>query len=59
MDDGGSRRDIGGCVRLSFKLRAVSFKLRLDLGNYKIVSVCKFTVNAFCTETRLFNLRRN
>ena len=26
-DDDGYRRDIVGCVRLSFKLRAVSFKL--------------------------------
>ena len=66
MDDKGSRKDIVGCVRLSFKLRAFSFKLRafsfklrLVLVNYKIVSICKFTVNAFCTKSRLFNLRRN
>ena len=28
MDDEGYRRDIVGCVRLSFKLREFSFKLR-------------------------------
>ena len=45
MDDEGYRRDIVGCVRLSFKLRAFS--------------LCKFTVSAFCTKTRLFNLGSN
>ena len=52
MDDEGSRRDIVGCVRLSFKLRAFSFKSRA-------FSLCKFTVSVFCTKTRLFNLGRN
>ena len=27
-DDEGSRKDIVGCVRLSFKMRGFSFKLR-------------------------------
>ena len=49
MDDEGYRRDIVGCVRLSFKLRAFSFKSRA-------FSLCKFTVSVFCTKTRLFNL---
>ena len=52
MDEEGSRRDIVGCVRLSFKLRAFSFKSRA-------FSLCKFTVSVFCTKTPLFNLGRN
>ena len=54
---------------LSFKLRAFSFKLRafgfklqvacLVVVNHKIVNMCKFTVSAFCTKTRLFNLKQN
>ena len=57
MDDEGLRRDIVGCVRLSLKLRAFSFKLRrLILVNHKRVNICKFNVNAFCTKIRLFNL---
>ena len=45
-DDEGSRRDIVGCMRLSFKLRlilscviSVSSCVRLVLLNYKIVFV--------------------
>ena len=49
MDYEGYRRDIVGCVRLSFKLRAFSFKSRA-------FSLCKFTVSVFCTKTSLFNL---
>ena len=59
MDDEGSRRDIVECVRLNFKLRLVLSCVRLVLVNYKIVNVCKFTVYAFCTKTRLFKLKRN
>ena len=33
--------------------------VRLVLLKYKLVSICKSTVDAFCTKTRLFNLRRN
>ena len=39
MDDEGSRRDIVGCVRLSFKLRAFTFNYVLYKCMYCII-VC-------------------
>ena len=40
-DDEGSRRDIVGCVRLSFKLRLIL----VNHSVVKIVDICKFSVN--------------
>ena len=67
----GTTRDFAGtlwdacvlalsCVRLILScVRLVLSCVRLVLVNYKIVDICKFTVNTFCTKTRLLNLKRN
>ena len=53
----GTTRDIAGTSWDACVL-ALSC-VRLVLVNYKIVDICKFSVIAFCTMTRLFNLKRN
>ena len=53
----GTTKDIAGISWDAYDL-ALSC-VRLVLVNYKIVNICKFIVSAFCTKTRLFNLKRN
>ena len=57
MDDEGFRRDIVGCVRLSFKLRAFSFKSRaFSLYKFMYVTYVMYVMYDLCNVRNVCNV---